>query len=331
MLRPLILTLLSLIIAGSGVWALLALWYQLSWQGIARQGLLIGWVLAAISSLVALWYYSALLAVLGHALLFACVLIWWSTIKPSNDRDWTDDLAQNTNGVIEGDTAKVFNVRNFDWTSLEDYQVRWENREYDLSRLTSVDMITSHWGVPGVAHVLVSFGFGNDEFVVFSVEIRREQGQSFSEVGGFFKKFELSVVATDERDAVRVRTNVRDEDVYIYRTRIKDDQARRLFAAFVEEANQLAATPRFYHTVTANCTTLVFRMMRKIIPDLPLDYRLLLSGHLPSYVQQVGGLQKELSLDELQRRGRITDRALQAGEAEDFSRQIRMGVPGWEQ
>ncbi|MFN3580284.1 MAG: DUF4105 domain-containing protein [Pseudomonas sp.] len=330
MLRPLILTLLSLIIAGSGVWALLALWYQLSWQGIARQGLLVGWVLAVISSLVALWYYSALLAVLGHALLFACVLFWWSTIKPSNDRDWTDDLAQNTTGVIEGDTARVFNVRNFDWTSLEDYQVRWENREYDLTRLTSVDMITSHWGVPGVAHVLVSFGFGNDEYVVFSVEIRREQGQSFSEVGGFFKKFELSVVATDERDAVRVRTNVRDEDVYIYRTRIKDDQARRLFAAFVEEANQLAATPRFYHTVTANCTTLVFRMMRKIIPDLPLDYRLLLSGHLPSYVQQVGGLQKELSLDELQRRGRITDRALQAGEAEDFSRQIRVGVPGWE-
>ena len=191
-------------------------------------------------------------------------------------------------------------------------------------------MTTSYWDLPAIAHVLVSFGFDDGEFVVFSVEIRKERHEAFSEIGGFFKKFELSIVATDERDAIAVRTNVRGEDAYLYRTRLDDTAARQLFLAFVDEANQLAAKPRFYHTVTANCTTLVFSMMRRIIGELPLDYRLLLSGHLPAYVQTQRGLQLGYSLEQLKTQGRITDRAIAADQATDFSSQIRQGVPGWE-
>lgn len=322
--------LLGLVVVVSSLWALLALWHQAPGKAAGRYALMIAWGIAAAVVLVMLWRGLVWQPLLAYALLFVLLRIWWASLEPSNDRDWADDLARTTWGEVSGDTVLLHNVRNFTWRSEEDYDIRWESREYDLSQLRSVDMTTSYWDLPAIAHVLLSFGFADGRFVVFSVEIRKERHEAFSEIGGFFKKFELSIVATDERDAIRVRTNVRDEDAYLYRTRLNNAAARQLFLAFVAEANELAREPRFYHTVTANCTTLVFSMMRRIIGDLPLDYRLLLSGYLPAYVQKQRGLQLDYQLDELRALGRITERALEADQAEDFSARIRQGVPGWE-
>jgi len=323
MLHTLLLSVLTLAILFSSLWAVLALWYRLPLLSMA-------WVAALLPLFYLLWAGQLWMVLPAYGLCYLSLLLWWRRLKPSNERHWTDDLARTTTGSIEGDRATLFNVRNFNWRSKTDYDVRWESREYDLSKLQSVDMITSYWDYRAIAHVLVSFGFEDGEHVVFSVEVRKERHQDYSEIGGFFKQFELSIVATDERDAVRVRTNVRDEQAYLYRITLNQLDGAGLFRAFVEEANSLAQCPRFYHTISANCTTEVFHMMRRIIPGLPLDYRLLLSGYLPDYVQKVGGLQPGFSAEELRRRGRFTERALAADQAEDFSRQIRCGVPGWE-
>lgn len=279
--------------------------------------------------LFALWRRRPCLALGGYLLLFALLQVWWNTLAPSNQRVWADDLAELTTGRVEGSQVTLNNVRNFDWRSDEDYDPRWETRRYNLDQLTSVDLATSYWGMPAIAHVLVSFGFDDGQFVVFTVEIRKERGESYSEIGGFFKQFELGIVAADERDALRVRTNVRGEDVYLYRVNMSEEAMRALFLSYIEQANKLQEEPRFYNTITANCTTIVFDMMRQIVQGLPMDYRLLLTGYLPGYVQDVGGLEQNLSLEELQQRGRITERARLAGDDPEFSRLIRDGVPGW--
>jgi len=178
-----------------------------------------------------------------------------------------------------------------------------------------------------IAHVLVSFGFNDGQHVVFSVEIRREKQESFSEIGGFFKEFELSVIAADERDVVRVRTNVRGEDDYLYHIRMPAEHMRSLFLAYVNEANTLFNTPRWYNTITVNCTTLVYHMMNRIVGTLPLDYRLLFSGYLPEYVYEVGGLDPRYSLEQLRAFGRITERARAADQSATFSQDIRQGIP----
>ncbi|WP_420226297.1 DUF4105 domain-containing protein [Pigmentiphaga litoralis] len=189
-------------------------------------------------------------------------------------------------------------------------------------------MILSSWGLPGIAHTLVSFGFDDGRFLTFSVEIRKEKNESFSAIGGFFKEFEMSVVAADERDIIRVRTNVRQEDDHLFRVQLSKDTMRSLFLAYVAEANSLVHTPRFYHTVTANCTTIVYHMMARIVGGLPMDYRLLLSSLLDGYVYDAGGLTQGYSLETLRERGRITDRARAADADPDFSIAIRKGIPG---
>jgi hypothetical protein len=188
----------------------------------------------------------------------------------------------------------------------------------------------SYWTGPAIAHMLISFGFDDAGHVVFSVEIRRRQGESFSEVGGFFKEFELSIVAADERDVIRVRTNVRGEDDYLYRIKMPVSAMRSLFLAYIDQANNLVHTPRFYNTVTANCTTLDYHMMKRIVAYLPLSYSLLLTGYLPQYVYRIGGLTSNYSFEELRARGRITERAKAANRSESFSADIRRGIPSVE-
>lgn len=272
------------------------------------------------------------------AIVASVAALWWQSIKPSNDRDWAPDVARMTTGERAAESVTLHNVRNFTWRSETDIDERWETRHYDLAQLSSVDLIVSYWTIPAIAHTLVSFGFDDGRHVVFSVEIRKEKGEVFSEIGGFLKRFELSVIAADERDIIGVRSKVRDEKVFLFRTQLNAADRRALFLAYVDEANTLAATPRFYHTLTANCTTIVFGMMQRIIGDLPWDYRLLASGYLPNYVYDLGGLDTRYDFATLERMGYVSRRvnaalsdaaAADAKEASgiEFSRAIRVGIP----
>jgi hypothetical protein len=323
---------LTVVLLLSALWAVFALWYRLPlappWTLLA--GAL--WVSFTLAAAALLWRGQAPRALVAYGVAFAMLLGWWTRIEPSDDRQWADDVARHLGGRVDGSVVTLENVRNFDWRSDTDYTARWETRRYDLDRLRSVDMALSYWMGPAIAHTLVSFGFddgrGGTDHAVFSIEIRKERGEQFSAIAGFFKQFELSLVAADERDVLRVRTNVRGEDVYLYRVAMAPPAMRSLFLAYVDEAGALARTPRFYDTLTANCTTIVFEMVRRIVAGLPVDYRLLASGYLPEYLYDIGALAPGRDLEALRAAGRITERARQGDADARFSSAIRRGIPG---
>ncbi|MGH8122846.1 MAG: DUF4105 domain-containing protein [Rudaea sp.] len=321
-------SLATLVIAGVATWGTLALCFKFAAGRLPRLLAIALWVAFSMAALIALWQGCSTASLFGFVAGFAILLLWWRQLKPSNERIWNDEVAQMAAGSMVGNHAILRNVRNFDWRSRNDYTPRWETRNYDLERLRSVDMILSYWAGPLVAHTLVSFGFGDGEYVVFSVEIRRQKDlQHFSQIGGFFKRYEMSIIAADERDVIRVRTNVRGEDDYLYRVQMPTTQMRSLFLAYMGAANRLVETPRFYNTITANCTTIVYQMVAHIIGGLPLSYRLLLSGYLPQYVYALGGLDRRYALAELRARGRIGERARLADRSATFSADIRRGIP----
>jgi hypothetical protein len=323
-------TLLATVLIGlPALWGTAALWYQIPGGNLVKVLVVMLWLAFSVAVLIVLWQGRWAGAAV-FAVAFACLLIWWTRLQPTNDGEWADDVAQMTTGTVDGNRVTLHNVRNFDWRSQTDYTQRWETRSYDLDRLRSVDMIMSYWTGPAIAHMLISFGFADGSHVVFSVEIRRKKTQAFSEIGGFFKEFELSIIAADERDVVRVRTNIRGEEDYLYQLRMPLTAMRLLFLGYVDEANRLVGTPRFYNTVTVNCTTLVYHMMKRIVGHLPLDYRLLLSGYLPEYVYSVRGLNQNYPIEQLRALGHITDRAKQSDRSPDFSDDIRRGLPGVE-
>lgn len=309
----------------SGAWGALALWYQLPVGSVMRTVVSAVWLIGVIALLLLAVMQRSWLPLAAYGLAYLVLLGWWAMIRPSNDRVWSDDVAQLLSGKVEGSQVTLRHVRNFTWRTDDDYDVHWETRQYDLDRLISTDAVLSYWGSPAIAHAMISFGFDDGRHVVFSVEIRKKRGESYSPIGGFFRQFETILVAADERDIVRVRTNVRGEDDYLYPLRMDRPAMRMLFLSYVQAANELIDKPAFYNTLTSNCTTIVYRMAKQISADLPRDYRLLLTGYLPEYFHDVGVVNRSISVEQLRQRSRITDLARRSGPADDFSKAIRMG------
>lgn len=309
----------------SGAWGAMALWYQLPLGSVMRTVVSAVWLIGVIALLVLAAVQRSWLPLGAYVLAYLVLLGWWMTIRPSNDRVWSDDVAQLLNGKVEGSQVTLQHVRNFNWRTDSDYDVHWETRQYDLERLVSTDAVLSYWGSPAIAHAMISFGFDDGRHVVFSVEIRKERGESYSPIGGFFRQFETILVAADERDIIRVRTNVRDEDDYLYPLQMDKPAMRALFLSYVQAANELVDKPVFYNTLTSNCTTIVYRMAKQISPDLPRDYRLLLTGYLPEYFHDVNVVDRSISVEQLRRRSRITEQARRSDPGDDFSTVIRAG------
>ncbi|WP_322998776.1 DUF4105 domain-containing protein [Castellaniella sp.] len=318
-------SLLSFVLLLALAWGLAVLWIQAPGGHGLRLIWMALWAASVLGGLASVWvqHRYAVPARWALAAAAAILAIWWISLAPSNQRDWADDVAHSLTGSTQGSIVTLHNIRNFDWRSETDYTVRWQDASYDLETLQSVDMALSYWMGPAIAHTLVSFGFADGRHLVFSVEIRKERDESFSTVGGFFKQFERSIIAAEERDILYVRAGPRGEQVFLYPIQMPQAAMRQLFLAYVNSANRLAKAPKFYNTVTANCTTLVYDMVRPIVPGLPMDIRLILSGYLPEYLYRHGGLDTSQPLDVLHTQADITQRAAQAGPVADFSRRVR--------
>jgi hypothetical protein len=325
--RFLAFTLLALAVLLIGSWCSGAIWYRCGCDGALR--MLLAGAMAVLSLAAALclamrrrWPVMAVYCVVVGGL-----LLWWTSILPAGRREWAPDVAQNATAAFDGDRVVVSNVRNFTWRSETDFDAVWEGRSYALSHVTDIDLIMSYWMGEAIAHTIVSFGFDDGDRLAFSIEIRKEAHEVFSPIAGFYKEYELAIVAADERDVVRLRSNVRGEDVRIYRMKVNPDNVRRLLRLYLEEANHLARTPRFYNTLTSNCTTLVFDLVQIVHPGLPLDGRIILSGYLPDYAYEQGATNTHMSFEKLRELSKIHDNALRADTDPNFSAKIREDVP----
>ncbi len=265
-------------------------------------------------------------AKLGIALGILLILAWWLTLQPRQYRDWKTEVAILPRATIDGDVVTLYQVRNFEYRSEDDFTPRYETRRVDLRNLRGADMFLNYWGSPYMAHPIMSYDFGKDGRVCFSIETRPEKSESYSALGGLYRQFELMYVVADERDVIGVRSNHREgEDVYLYR--LKEKSVRESFLEYVRTVNQLHDHPRWYNAITNNCTTAI-REHRAASSRMPWDYRLLVNGLGDQLFYERGMIDKSLPFAELRVLSRINDRAKAAGDAPDFSEKIREGLPG---
>jgi hypothetical protein len=317
--------LLGLVSAGPTAWACLALWLDGPASRPLAGSLAAGFALATVGvlALVRPLSRAAALWVAG----FAAVLLWWLSLAPSNDRAWQPDVEHPPTAEVRGDRLTLRNVRNFEYRSETDFTPHWEERTYDLARLVGLDLFLSFWGPTQIAHTIMSWEFSDGQHLAASIETRKEQGESYSALRGFFRQFELYYVMADERDLVGLRTNHRGETVYVYRLPAPPEHARALLMRYVETADALAREARWYNALTHNCTTSIRLHGLEAGSNLPLDWRLLLNGHLDEYLYDLGRLNRDLPLRELRLRSDVTARARAAGTSPDFSQRIRDGLP----
>jgi hypothetical protein len=266
---------------------------------------------------------------LGFGLVWGALVLWWSTIPASNTRDWQPDVAVLPSATLDGDRVTLHNIRNFAYRTATDFTPRYYDKTVDLRQLESVDLISSYWAGEAIAHLMVSFGFGGQDYVAISIETRKERTEDYSSIKGFFKQYELIYIVADERDVIRLRTTYRQppEEVYLYRTRVAPAQARRVFLDYVREVNRLVEHPAFYNTLTTNCTTNILFHARASGGIARYNWKILLSGYAPAYAYEMGRLDTSVAFADLKQLSHINARAQAAGDAPDFSQRLRAGLP----
>ena len=308
-------------------WMALAVYIDFSLLGPPwlRAGLA---VLVPVAAVAALWLVRprrwALAGILGA---FVVVLAVWLAIPPSNERDWQPDVATLAFADIQGDRVIVHNVRNVEYRTETDYTVRLEDRTLDLSKLRSLDIFLIYWGSPLIAHTIMSWGFEGDRYLAISIEARKEKGEQYSALRGFFRQFELVFVVADERDVVRLRTNVRGEDVYVYRLDAPPADARALLLRYLEEVNELRKQPQWYNALTDNCTTAIQRLARSGERRSWWSWKLFLNGYLDELAYDIGAIDRSLPFPVLKAKSHVNERARAANDDPRFSVRIREGLP----
>ncbi len=253
---------------------------------------MLAYVLASLALLILL--RPRRLAYVAALIPFAVLLVWWFSLKPSNDRDWQPNVAQLPSAEIHGDTLVVHNLRNFDYRSETDFTPRWETRRYDLSKLRGLDLHVIYWGSPSIAHTILSWEFEDGQRLAASIETRSKVGQSYSAVRGFFRQYELYYVLADERDVIGLRTNHRHEDVYTYRLRTPPARARALLLDYLKTVNRLADKPKWYNAFTDNCTTTIRMHAGNAMGAIPLDWRWMANGYLDELLYEKGVVNRSM-------------------------------------
>ena len=326
-MKRVLIVILALALFAAAGWGALVLFFTVPAEStFVRAGLATVYALGSLA--VLLWLRPPWRAIAAWGIGLFAILLWWNMLQPSNDREWQPDVAKLSWFEVDGVHLTVHNLRNFDYRTETDFTPRYEDRVFDLSKLRGLDLFMSYWGSPVIAHTIISWDFDGSLPLAISIETRKRKGQEYSAIEGFFKQYEIIYVAADERDVIRLRTNYRGEQVYLYRLKVTSGQARALLMDYIATMNALVKTPRFYNALIDNCTTSIHGHVQNAIANAPrADWRLLANGYGDEMLYERGNIDTRLPFDELRMRSHINARAKALGQDPGFSRGIREGLP----
>ncbi|MCX6708907.1 MAG: DUF4105 domain-containing protein [Candidatus Woesearchaeota archaeon] len=251
-------------------------------------------------------------------------VVWQISLKPSNDRNWSPDQTALSYGEIDGNLVHLYNIRNFTYTTTDDYEIKYYDKTYDLNKLDSVWFIVEPFSAwQAAAHTFLSFGFG-DEYVAISVEIRKTKGQTFNPFLGLFRQYETTYVIGDEQDLIKLRSNYRKDTVYLYPINAPQNGIQEMFIQMINRANKLKEQPEFYNTITNSCTTAIVHHINSIAPnEIPFNWKILLPGYSDKYAYDLGWIKTDLPFEQTREKYKINEKALKYADSPDFSQKIR--------
>ncbi len=268
-------------------------------------------------------------AVLFEYALFGLVLIVWCLQFPSNNRPWQRDVALLPWAQISGPQITIHNIRNCNYRSETDYDVSHYDKTVNLNDLISIDLILVDWGLGKIAHTMFSFGFKDGSYLCTSIETRKEIGENYSAVKGFFRTYELIYIVADERDLIRLRTNFReDENVYLYPLNLADDDiGKQVFLEYINRINALKKNPEWYNALTENCMTSAFRLIRKHAVHNKWNWKIFMNGYAAELAYDYGIVYNKIPFEQLRKTSLINAAAKSCTDLDRFSVTIRAALP----
>ncbi|MBX9746159.1 MAG: DUF4105 domain-containing protein, partial [Hyphomonadaceae bacterium] len=177
------------------------------------------------------------------------------TQPPRADRDWYPYLSHTPDVTLTQTGFTIAPVSDWSYDGPEVTAETYIQAGYDFDQLRNVwFMLEPQPGSQLAAHTLLLFEFEGDRLLGLTIEARREQGEDYSALRGLFNAFELTYIWASARDLLVRRAVMLDHEVFVYPVAINDAQERALLWRLLRRTEYLETTPRYYNTITSNCT-----------------------------------------------------------------------------
>jgi hypothetical protein len=177
------------------------------------------------------------------------------TQPPRADRDWYPYLAVAPDVTLSGEGFAITPVSDWSYLGADVVAETAIEAGYRFEDLRNVwFMLEPQPGSQLAAHTLLLFEFEGDRLLGVTIEARREQGEEYSALRGVFNAFELTYIWATARDLLTRRAVMLGHEVFLYPIAIGDEQKRTLLRRLLERTESLETTPRYYNTITSNCT-----------------------------------------------------------------------------
>ncbi len=223
-------------------------------------------------------------------------------MKINKSIEWLEEYSKMASIYwLNDDEFMIENVRNFQYIDIENVIPQWDNRTYKISNLQKIDLVISYWKGNAIAHVFLTFGFNNGQWLSVSIETRRKKNQKWSAFAGFYPTYPLVYVVADERDLIGVRCDIRKERVSLYPLKLSLMQQQTLLRSYLLRINELHTKPEWYNTLFNNCTTNILRHGKEVSPSLKFNWKVMLSGFSDAYCYELGLLDQQYTFSHLKK------------------------------
>jgi hypothetical protein len=228
-----------------------------------------------------------------------------SVREPSLERTWDEDVAVLAGVELLPDgTVRLIKIRDWRYTRDSVVSKRYFDGRYDPADITGLWLYEQELGLGGlIAHTFLVFEFSSSygdipgRWLGLSVETRREAGERYSIVRGMLREFEVTHVWATERDLVTRRVELLDYPLTRYRVDVPEEYLGRIFLQFLRETAALATTPRWYSTLTTNCTSSLIEYVNEAEPGaIPRHYSSVLTGRADDHLRRLGYLDPDYAL-----------------------------------
>ena len=256
------------------------------------------------------------------------VLMRYLLLKPSNDRSWVNDNKRLANAEFKGDYVIIKNIRDFNWRSTRDYDERWIEKKFNLTEVSKIWFVLEYFDPKKrqMAHTILGFEFKDGSRICCSIEVRRERGEKYHPIRGFFRQYELIYVWATESDAIGVRTRCRRKSVtHLFEAVVLGPgNERRMLESYLNRTNKLYEDPEWYNTITNTCTTNIVKHVNEVYPGrVPKAIAILLPGLSPKILYKNNLVRINSSLEKTLEESIIDSKAQTWDGVSDFGNLIR--------
>ena len=256
------------------------------------------------------------------------IIIRHLMLKPSNNRSWVNDNDRLANAEFDGDYVTIKNIRDFNWRSTRDYDEKWIEKKFNLTEVSKIWFVLEYFDPKKrqMAHTILGFEFDDGSRICCSIEVRREKGEKYHPIRGFFRQYELIYVWATESDAIGVRTRCRKKSVtHLFEAVVLGPgNERKMLESYLKRTNKLYEKPEWYNTITNTCTTNIVNHVNEVYPGrVPKAISIFLPGLSPKLLYNNNLVKIDASLENTLEKSIIDSKAKTWDGISDFGNLIR--------